>query len=104
MKLFVDDIRDCPDGWVPARTVTDAIRILATQKVEEVSLDHDIVWCNHKPSRPLSPETFEGVAWYIAKMVPRPLVRIHTGNYPAGERMACILGIDYNPYAQEAKS
>lgn len=37
IKLFVDDLRACPKGWVPARTVTEAIRILATQSVEEVS-------------------------------------------------------------------
>lgn len=50
MKLYVDDLRKCPDGWVLARSVTEAIRILATQSVDEVSLDHDI--CHSIPVRP----------------------------------------------------
>lgn len=36
IRLFVDDIRREPEGWVRARTVTEAIRLLATQDVEEV--------------------------------------------------------------------
>ena len=96
MKLYVDDIRACPEGWIPARTVTEAIRALATMPIDEVSLDHDIVSdCDHRPSRPLAMETFEPVARYIAMMSKPPSVRIHTANPPAGERMAEILGIEY---------
>ena len=92
----MDDLRACPEGWTPARTVTEAIRLLATMPVDEVSLDHDIIAdCTHRPSRPMSMETFEPVARYIALMNPRPTVRIHTANPPAGERMAEILGIEY---------
>jgi hypothetical protein len=56
MRLFVDDMREVPDNtWHVARHVTDAIRILATQNVEEVSLDHDIMLHMSQAS----PETFE---------------------------------------------
>lgn len=88
MKLYVDDIRACPFGWTEARTVTDAIRILATQKVEHVSLDHDIGFQGRHGA---DLETFEGVAWYIALMHKPPRVTIHTGNAPAAYRMAAIL-------------
>lgn len=88
MNLYVDDIRKCPEGWHVARTVTDAIRILATQAVEAVSLDHDIAF---QGRHGLELETFEGVAWYIAAMHNPPRVFIHTANAPAGQRMAQIL-------------
>ncbi len=101
MKLFVDDIRRCPEGWTPARTVTEAIRILATQDVEEVSLDHDICCEPASGVSHSSWETFEAVAWFLAA-ISHPMsddrikVRIHTANVAAGQRMADILGIDYN--------
>lgn len=88
MKLFVDDVRDAPEGWVVARTVTDAIRILATQGVKEVSLDHDIAF---QERHGFDLETFEGVAWYIAAMKEPPEVTIHTGNAPAAYRMRDII-------------
>lgn len=42
MKLWLDDIRPAPDGWKAVTNWGDAIRILATGWVEEVSLDHDL--------------------------------------------------------------
>lgn len=88
MKLFVDDIRACPFGWTQACTVSEAIRILATQKVDHVSLDHDIAF---QGRHGIELETYEGVAWYIALMYKPPRVTIHTGNGVAGARMAAIL-------------
>lgn len=71
IKLWVDDIRPAPEGWHWAKTVTEAIRVLATQKVSEVSFDHDIshdVQINgvHRPY-PCG-ETFEPVAFYLLCM------------------------------------
>lgn len=122
IKLFVDDIRRCPDGWVPARTVTEAIRLLATQNVEEVSLDHDITCAalakmgQHAPHRyHSSEETFEPVARFIAvanecrssyhgeqcgspcDCPPELKIRIHTGNYEMGRKLAGIMGVPYTP-------
>lgn len=42
MKLYLDDIRECPKGWIPVRTALDAIQLLEEQIVEEISLDHDL--------------------------------------------------------------
>lgn len=120
VQLFVDDHRACPKGWIPARTVTEAIRILATMDVDVVSLDHDIqcgdvstgAWTLKEgvpdPSylKPhTSPETFKAVAYYLAAtMVHRssvrgtedsPTVFIHTGNVEEGRKMAEILNIPF---------
>lgn len=103
MKLFVDDIRACPEGWVLARTITEAIRLLSTQDVTHVSLDHDIGCRLASGQEHSSDETFEPVAWYLAKVYDHPawggpVILIHTGNIEAGKRMAEIMGIqDYSP-------
>ena len=98
IKLWVDDIRKAPDGWHWAKTATEAIRILATQVVTEISIDHDI---SHKVavgnvSRPYPcPETFESVAWFVRQLLFGPStqltrITIHTANGPAGDRMMKI--------------
>jgi hypothetical protein len=94
LKLFVDDIRRCPDGWTVARTVSKAVRLLDTQDVEEVSLDHDIACYLFAGQSHTSEETFEAVARFIANMPEerRPkIVWIHTANPLAGDRMTEIL-------------
>jgi len=42
MKVFLDDLRPAPVGWVSVRWPDEAIRLLKTGAVEEVSLDHDL--------------------------------------------------------------
>lgn len=95
--LYVDESRPCPPGWTPAKTITEALQILATQEVHVVSLDYDIdlVVDVEVPSRRgtktlqveyRSAETWEPVARYMALMPEgvRPEVQYHTAN-PKGE-------------------
>jgi len=43
MKIWLDDIRSAPEGWVHVRTAEEAIDLLGrTPDVEEISLDHDL--------------------------------------------------------------
>jgi hypothetical protein len=42
MKVFLDDERPTPEGWVRAFTATEAIELLKKGKVTELSLDHDL--------------------------------------------------------------
>lgn len=97
MNLYVDEARPCPPGWTPARTINEALEVLATQAVAVVSLDYDIdlVVEVEVPSRrgtkkiradARSPETWAAVARYLALMPAdaRPTVQYHTAN-PAGE-------------------
>lgn len=94
MKLYVDDLRREPAGWHLARTVTEAIRVLATREVEEVSLDHDI---SHRVNvdsvaRPFPcGETFEPVAWYLGATEFGGRVTLHTANPVGAKKMAEIL-------------
>lgn len=125
IKLYVDDQRESPVGWHLAKTITEAIRILSTMEVEEVSLDHDIGKlseddfkealnnCSINPSNELvdslmriqntlPKETFEPVARYIASMPKeiRPWVNIHSGNPFAYDRYRDILA---DQFTRDAK-
>jgi len=42
MNLYIDDVREAPEGWAIARTYDDAIRLLSRWQYEIVSLDHDL--------------------------------------------------------------
>ena len=101
IRLFVDDLRICPDGWTLARTNTEAIRLLANGVVGEISVDHDICIPNvqniGEPIRrrlSIGEETFAPVVYYIAvmKFEFRPKkITIHTANPAAALRMFWIL-------------
>ena len=99
LKLYVDDWRPAPEGWHLARSNSEAIRILATQQVSEVSLDHDISHylttreCGHAHLLECR-DDFRATAYYIAAMPDNrkpSRVTIHTGNPAAGNEMLWIL-------------
>jgi hypothetical protein len=42
-KLYLDDLRDCPEGFILARSSKDAITIVEIRGMPEfISLDHDL--------------------------------------------------------------
>lgn len=42
LKVFLDDMRDCPDGFTLARSYEACLLLLDTQDVDVLSLDHDL--------------------------------------------------------------
>ena len=42
MKLYLDDEREAPEGWVRVRRPGEAIKFLKTGAVTDLSLDHDL--------------------------------------------------------------
>lgn len=96
LKLYVDDLRKEPAGWHRAKTVTEAIRILATREVSEVSIDHDISHRINMDSiaRPFPcGETFEPVAWFLWAIKFKGPVTLHTANPIGAKKMAEILDL-----------
>lgn len=88
--------------------MTDAVRALAEQDIEAVSLDYDIEIVEERgkfafpiydrDNKPVNTrEKFEAVAYYIAALVEashfdwKPHVRIHTASDEGASRMAKIL-------------
>lgn len=102
MKLYVDDLRICPEGWTLARNNTEAIRaIYWNSPLDEISIDHDICTpFSGELSAPvrkrlqIGDETFQPVVYYIAALSPelRPKkITMHTANVDAGRRMIHFL-------------
>ena len=86
MKLYVDDVRTPPSGWVLARTVKEAITILDAGGIIEVSLDYFIGEGEGG--------TFLPVAHHIADMPAdrRPKrVQLHTASSAGAARLAHAL-------------
>lgn len=42
MKIYLDDVREAPAGWIRAYWPDEVIEHLKTGDVDEVSLDHDL--------------------------------------------------------------
>lgn len=84
-KLWLDDERPEPPGWIRAKTASEAISLLATNAFLEVSLDHDL--------GPESAGTGYEVACWIEEAAMNdqeftvPTVYVHTANPSAKVRM-----------------
>lgn len=93
IKLYVDDLRVPPEGFELARTVTEAITVLATTPVEVLSLDHDVI-NNQSTIQTFSEENFSAVARYVALMhkADQPkVIFLHTASHNGALSMARIL-------------
>lgn len=95
MKVFVDDFRECPAGWTVARTNSEAIRLLFSGVVDEISLDYDVRRCSNKRCRESKDDSFVATYHYLLIMRTRPTIRIHTGNVERGQAWAEMFGIKW---------
>ena len=93
MKVFLDDVREAPEGYVQAKDVRQAIDLLITGEVSEISLDHD-----------LGDENVHGTGYGVLLWIENrvhtenwipPKMIIHSANPPAREKMqSCIESIN----------
>src|SRR6476620_4977694 len=84
MKVFLDDERGCPPGWVSARWRADAIRLLETGEVTELSLDHDLGDDERGTG-------YDVVVWIEEAVATRgfepPRITVHSANSSARQKM-----------------
>jgi hypothetical protein len=82
MRLWIDDLRPAPDGWLVARSSSEAIAVLGQFKdhpdaLNEVSFDHDLG--GDDTSRRVMTWMVENDVW------PTEMVFVHTAN-PVGRQ------------------
>lgn len=89
MRIFLDDIREAPEGWKHTDNATDTIVLLLMNDVSEISLDHDLgdEWQNGNG--------YEVLKWiekqvFLNNYIP-PKIHIHTSNPAARIRMESAL-------------
>lgn len=101
-KVYLDDERKAPQGWIQTKTSYETIKLLQERKVSELSLDHDLGDILKDACG-----TGYDVLLYIEQqvaycnMVP-PRIIIHTANVSARVRMEQAVESIYRMY--EAKT
>lgn len=88
MRLWVDDERPAPRGWYHARTAEEAIFLLDAEKIEEISLDHDLGDRDHDPEwtgYTVLLHIESKVVWDINYSA--PVISIHTANEGVRRKM-----------------
>lgn len=84
INLYVDDLRDCPKGFVVARNVDEAIHYLENYKVSILSLDHDL---GEDLEGNLLPTGYDLVKIFCEKGYHVDKIYIHTDNGVGRENM-----------------
>lgn len=102
LKIFLDDVREAPKGWVKVTTARQAIEYLKYYPVDEISLDHDL--------GPRKRQTGYDVLLWLEELVVEgnefgqpnpntlPKIHIHTSNPVARKRMEQALESIKNKY------
>ncbi len=90
MKVFLDDVREAPEGWVRAYWPDEVISYLKTGRVSELSLDHDL-------GNDLKGTGYTVLVWIEYQTVVNgfdpPKITVHSANPPAGIRMEAAIRI-----------
>lgn len=84
INLYVDDLRDCPEGYVVARNVDEAIEYLENYKVKILSLDHDL---GEDADGRLLPTGYDLVKLFCERGYHADRIYIHTDNGAGRENM-----------------
>ncbi|GMK37166.1 hypothetical protein PCCS19_02190 [Paenibacillus sp. CCS19] len=82
INLYVDDLRDCPDGFELARTYGEAIHLLETHDVDILTLDHDL---GEDENGVELPNGYDLVKYFCENGLRANKIYLHTDN-PVGRR------------------
>lgn len=88
VKVYLDDERPTPPGWISARWPDEVIRLLETGQVTELSLDHDLGDDTRGTGYTVLLWVEEAVA--VRGFIP-PVIIVHTANAAARQKM--LLGV-----------
>lgn len=84
MKVFLDDERQTPEGWIRVHWPDEAIALLETGKVLRISLDHDL-------GDDLRGTGYDVITWIEEAVRLRafcpPRIDVHSANPAARDRM-----------------
>lgn len=85
VKIFLDDVRPCPEGWLLAKTADECIELLAKYSgyVEALSLDHDLGEEENGTGYDVVKWIESNVAYNSDVFVPPSVITVHSAN-PVG--------------------
>lgn len=87
MKVYLDDVRPTPEGWVRCFWPEEVIALLQTGQVTEVSLDHDLGDAEKAITEKRREITGKLVLEWIEEQLvlhgrTPPIMRVHSDNGP----------------------
>jgi len=84
MKVFLDDERDAPPGWIRAHWPDEAIKMLQSGNVTDISLDHDL-------GDDARGTGYDVILWIEEAVAMRgfkaPNIKVHSANSSARQKM-----------------
>jgi hypothetical protein len=89
VRVWLDDLREAPAGWVRIKTPEEAIELLRAGEVTELSLDHDLGLDTEDAER----TGYDVLLWLEREVAeerwgfPLPSIRIHSANPVGRARM-----------------
>ena len=91
MKIYLDDFRAAPAGWILVRWPEEVIDlVMAQDSVEAISLDHDL-----SEEGPSARTGYDVLPWIEAQVVVNgfvpPVLHAHSANSSAVERMKAAI-------------
>ncbi len=88
MRIYLDDERPAPQGWIPVRWPDEAIALLETGDVVELSLDHDLGDDQRGTG-------YDVLLWIEERVIHDgfvpPILHVHSANPPARRRMQAAI-------------
>jgi hypothetical protein len=94
MKIYLDDERPAPQGWVRCYWPEEVIALLAKENVTEISLDHDLGDWTNTPER----TGYDVLGWLEREVHdsgyqsrPFPKIHVHSANPVAKKRMKAAI-------------
>ena len=92
MKVYLDDNRITPEGWARVYWPAEAIELLMTGNVEEISLDHDLGDAENAKKENRNEITGDDVIRWIQEQVvcngfDPPTIHVHSDNASAAKKM-----------------
>lgn len=90
MRLYLDDLREPPEGWIRVKTAPEAISLLAAGGVTHLSLDHDL------GDEPGAGTGYDVLVWLeeqvaLHSFAPPDHIAVHSANVGARPRMEAAI-------------
>ena len=84
MKVYLDDERTAPDGWITVRWPFEAIALMEKYAVTEISLDHDL-------GNDTKGTGYDIILWIEEQVASNnyvpPEIKVHSANISARKKM-----------------
>lgn len=88
MNIYLDDLRDCPEGFILAKNIEELKKLFEENEVDTISLDHDL---GTDANGNLLPTGYDFVKFFCEYGLFCEKIYLHTDNTVGKENMHAVL-------------